>query len=67
MMVVGNQGGPFKPNMEENKSDKIDPNEALLFAAMKGYDESNSWQQKFMCLQGSVAKLALTQTGSRFL
>ena len=45
----------------------MDQNENQLFQIIKQYDECQNQGQKLDILRGSVHKLALTQTGSRFL
>ena len=45
----------------------MDQNETFLFHIIKQYDESQNPVERSNILKGNVHKLALTQTGSRFL
>ena len=45
----------------------MDHNETFLFSIIKQFDEAPNNSQRLDILRGNVHKLALTQTGSRFL
>lgn len=45
----------------------MDHNETFLFSIIKQFEESPNSLQRLDILKGNVHKLALSQTGSRFL